>query len=208
MPAPRTLLTLGLLAPLVLSGCAGANRPRITLAAPSAVPQPMVPANRPAGRVISRDLLAPARSPALPRLPTPPPPAQPTRPAIPLPRAPSEPTAATSAPVVLGFANESTRLTRVTRQQLGTLYAALSPGHTVLLVGHSHGPSRVGNAALAQGRTHAAARHLTHLGLEEARIRLLASWSHTKGTYMLSRGVRAFILPEHGRLGLMAIAQI
>jgi hypothetical protein len=60
------------------------------------------------------------------------------------------------------------------------------------VMGHSHGPSVVGNAMLAQKRARVVARWLKQRGVSNERIHMLASWSATKELNYPSSGVQVF----------------
>lgn len=68
-------------------------------------------------------------------------------------------------------------------------------GTRVLLVGHSHGPSQIGNAKLALSRTTHIAKLLMHAGVSPHRIIQAATWS-AESAKGYSKAVRVYIVPD------------
>lgn len=69
-------------------------------------------------------------------------------------------------------------------------------GAKVVLVGHSHGKSQVGNGRLALRRTQAVARLLVKAKIAPCRIIQVATWS-TVAKGSMSKAVRAYIVPSN-----------
>ncbi|MBZ0099136.1 MAG: hypothetical protein K8F30_08630 [Taibaiella sp.] len=62
------------------------------------------------------------------------------------------------------------------------------------VMGHSHGPSVVGNASLAQQRAIVVASWLSRNGIEQGNIHLLAAWSAHAEPYAPNLGVQVYAL--------------
>jgi hypothetical protein len=161
-----------------------------------AVPVPEAPPSNP--RVIERDLTRPW--PPVPHDPAPPVSPAPVEPAAqPLNESPADLESAwkPKATFCIEFANESLKtVTQESADSYREIMDLYQSGDTLLLIGHSHGPSRVGNARLATGRAQTVQEALVAQGVDPARIRTLAAWSAVKGQASIGRGVEILLIGE------------
>jgi hypothetical protein len=91
------------------------------------------------------------------------------------------------------FRNESASLNLGLNKEMPVIERELPGDEThYFVLGHSHGPSVVGNAELAQKRARAVGRWLKQQGVSNERIHMLASWSKVKELNYPTRGVQVF----------------
>lgn len=91
------------------------------------------------------------------------------------------------------FSNESASLSLRLNKEMPSVEGE-APGDEThyFVLGHSHGPSVVGNAELAQKRARVVGQWLMQRGVSNERIHMLASWSSTKELNYPTSGVQVF----------------
>ncbi len=92
------------------------------------------------------------------------------------------------------FPNESWKLNKSNLNALLDAVVTIDEGQRILIVGNSHGASRVGTGRLAHKRADAVYQYLIRNGVKANRIHRLASWDNIAVDHAPSRGVQVMFV--------------